>query len=101
MSNEQRTAGSWSGENSDVFIPGLATVYDTNGFFEAGLFQRDQTGTLYMVPQDSCCFPGILLTPLLPFSSISAYHPPKTQSETAALMTRGTPPPPPPPPPSN
>ena len=49
MSNAQRTRGASSGQNSDVHIPGLATVYDADDFYEPGLFQRDRNGMLYMV----------------------------------------------------
>lgn len=61
MSNDQRTSGA-SNRNSDVFIPGLAVVYDADNFYEAGLFQRDRNGMLYMVS----CVTGKSLACVLP-----------------------------------
>lgn len=47
MSNRQRTLG--GSQDSGIFIPGLAIVYDNGGFFEAGLLSKDSNGVVHMV----------------------------------------------------
>jgi hypothetical protein len=58
MSNSQRAGGN---KDSSVFIPGLAVVYDTDGYYEESLLSRDSAGTLHMVqyyPRIDSIFPS-------------------------------------------
>ena len=47
MANTMRTTG--ASANSALYVPGLAAVYDEDGYLEPGLFATDGSGSLHMV----------------------------------------------------